>query len=153
MEQLTHDLFAKPFPLAEQRHHRAAPAQHRKSRQLNRAASFDELVGAGECQWRNREAERRGGLEIDHQLEPGRPQEGQVGRLFTLENPGRVDPNLAVNFVNDWPLARQSARIDKLTPGINRGQRVSRGQRDESIALTCKERIGADEERTGSLLD
>jgi hypothetical protein len=102
---------------------------------------------------RYREAERRGSLEIDHQLELGWPQEGQVGGLFTLENPGRVDPNLAVNFVNAWPLARQSARFDKLTPRINGWQRVSPCERNESIALTCKKRIGADEERIGSLLD
>ena len=84
-------------------------------------ASFDDLVGAAECQWRDREAERRGGLEIDHQLELGGPQEGQVGGLFTLENPGRVDPELALNFVNDWPVGHQSACFGKLTPWIYDG--------------------------------
>ena len=30
------------------------------------AALFDHLVGAGEQRWRNGEAERLGGLEVDH---------------------------------------------------------------------------------------
>ena len=75
--------------------------------------------------------------------------EGQFGRLFALEYPARVDASLSVNVVNDWPVAHQSACFDKLTPWIRGRQRVSRRQRDESIALTCKEGIGADEERTG----
>ena len=36
-----------------------------------RARLLDHLVGAGKQQWRNRKAERPGGLQIDGQLEPG----------------------------------------------------------------------------------
>jgi hypothetical protein len=56
-------------------------------------------------------AERRGSFEIDYQLELGRPQEGQVGWLFALENAARVDANLAVNFVDDRPVADQSTAL------------------------------------------
>jgi hypothetical protein len=40
--------------------------------------SFDDLVGAGEDCWRDREAEFLRGLEIDDQLEFGRLLHGQI---------------------------------------------------------------------------
>ena len=52
---------------------------------------FDHLVDAGQHRRRHGKAEGFGGLEIHHQLEPGRPLDRQVGRLRTLEN--LVDEN------------------------------------------------------------
>ena len=48
--------------------------------------SFDHLVGAGEEGWGDREAERRGDLSIDDQLEARRLLDGQIRRSRTLEN-------------------------------------------------------------------
>jgi hypothetical protein len=47
---------------------------------------FDHLVGAGEHRGRQIEAERLGGLEVDHQLVFGWRLYRQVGRLVALEN-------------------------------------------------------------------
>ena len=47
---------------------------------------FDHLVGAAEQRWRNVEAERLGGLEVDGQLEFGRRLYRQIGRLLPLED-------------------------------------------------------------------
>ena len=82
---------------------------------------FDHLVGAREEQGREGETQSFRGLHIDHQLELGRPNEGQIGRLFALEYSARLDASLAVNLVDDWPVAHQSACFDKLTPWIYRG--------------------------------
>src|SRR3954451_4672187 len=49
-------------------------------------ALFDHLVGAHQHRLRHGEAERRGGLEIDHQIELGRLLDRQVSRLGALED-------------------------------------------------------------------
>jgi hypothetical protein len=50
------------------------------------AASFDHLVGDGGQRWRNVEAVRLGGLEMDDQLEFSRLHHRQVGGLGAFEN-------------------------------------------------------------------
>jgi len=50
---------------------------------------FDDLLGAGEDRWRDRQAERLGGIEIDHQLEGRRLLDRQIGRLRALQDPYR----------------------------------------------------------------
>src|SRR5207344_515958 len=50
------------------------PDFHRLDRtSLRLAHSFDDLVGAGEQGWRHSDAKCLGALEVDHQLEFGRP--------------------------------------------------------------------------------
>jgi hypothetical protein len=46
--------------------------------------SLDDLVGVGEDGWRDRQPQRLGRLEIDHQLKPGRLLDRQVGGLGTI---------------------------------------------------------------------
>src|SRR5215468_4674187 len=60
------------------------PDFHRLDRtSLRLAHSLDHLVGAGQQRWRHVQAERPGGLEVDHQLVLSRRLHWQVGRLLT----------------------------------------------------------------------
>src|SRR5262249_46275547 len=56
-----------------------------------RTQLFDHLVGAGENGGRDVEAERPGGLEIDHQLEFHRLLHRQVGGLLASKNSAGID--------------------------------------------------------------
>ena len=59
------------------------------------AHSLDHLVGAAEQRDWEGEAERFGGVHVDDQLDLHRLLDGEVGRLFTIENPACVDAHLA----------------------------------------------------------
>src|SRR6516225_6201088 len=62
------------------------------------AVLFDRFIGNGEHAWRDCEAERPDGLQIDDKLKLGWLQDWQVGRLGALENSARVNASLAATF-------------------------------------------------------
>ena len=66
------------------------------STSLQRGASFDHLVGAGEKHWRHGKAECTRGLEVDDELEFGRLLDRQVSGLRTLEDAARIDAKLSI---------------------------------------------------------
>jgi len=58
--------------------------------------SFDHLVGAGEQRLRNVEVQGLGGFEVDSQFELRWLLNGKISRLFSIENTGSVNANLAI---------------------------------------------------------
>jgi len=102
---------------------------------LNLPSRHSITSGAGEQLVRYGEAERFGGFEVDHKFILGRRLHRQIGRLFAFENAidvlGRA-PELfdLVNAVTD-----QAAAHDVAAVGIDRGQPVPRGKRDDQLAV------------------
>ena len=78
---------------------------------------FDHLVGAREHRCRHVEAERFGGLHVDHQLVLGRRLHGQVGWLLALEDAIDVNGRATVMVVLIRPVGDQAAGGDELADG------------------------------------
>src|SRR5713226_8368063 len=88
--------------------------------------SFDHLVSAAKQRQRESEAEHLGGAHVDGQLDLHRQLDWEVGRLFTIENPARVDANLAIGIPQTGSVARKTARGSVIAECINRGDRMVR---------------------------
>ena len=66
---------------------------------------FDDLVGAGEDRWRHSEGERRGRLEVDDQLEPGRLLDPQIGGLRAAQHFDELARELPVDLAERRPVS------------------------------------------------
>ena len=79
---------------------------------------FDHLVGAREDRWRDRQPERLGGLEVDHQLWTGihLPTDGSTGYVrLRVVYPYEADADKAVRFLarpGDVPVHRLKAWLN-----------------------------------------
>src|SRR5215475_6413132 len=109
--------------------------------------SFNHLVGAGQQLVGDGQAERPGSLEIDDQLVLGRLLNGQVGRLFALENTSDVDRGLANRFRNVVSVAHKAAVLDEIPGWVIRGDRMARRERDDMIAPVDEKPTDIDQER------
>ena len=111
----------------------AAPAGY----QFACETSLDHLIGARKERLRHRKPERLGGLEIDHQLECGRPLDRQIGGLGPLKDPSGIDAGLAVCAGEARTIADEAARRGEFTCIIDRAERrgVQPTPRDGRVRL------------------
>ena len=96
---------------------------------------FDHVVGGYKKGLRHREAERLGGLEVEHELEFGGLHNRQVGRLLALENSSDVDANLTVGLRNAGRVAHQTTGHDVFALGIASRQRMASRHRNEAFPM------------------
>ena len=75
---------------------------------------------------RNLEAQRLGGLEVDHQLERCRLHHRQVAGLGAADNLRGVNADLTIVGRNAGALADQTAGQGKFTPERHEGDRIAR---------------------------
>src|SRR5260370_15551212 len=96
------------------------PDFHRLDRtSLRLAHSFDHLVGAGEQCWRDGEAERFCGFEIEDQLELGWLLNGQISRFGASQNLVKVVRGFATHLSEIWPVTNEAAGGHKTCLHIN----------------------------------
>ena len=81
--------------------------------QRGKKSSFDHLVGATEHGKWDSDTQRLGGLEVDDQLDFRRLLDWQVGRLVTLEDPGRISAGQAVCVLSLRSIAQQTPAAAK----------------------------------------
>src|SRR5438309_8920358 len=86
----------------------------------------DNVVGAGEDRWRDRQPQRLGGLEIDDQLEPSQLLDWQIGRLGAVEDLSGVNAQLARVISAARSIAYQAAGRGEIAPNIDRRNSVAR---------------------------
>src|ERR1700752_3781358 len=76
--------------------------------------SFDQVVRAGKQRQRYSEADRFSGLEINNQLEFGRPLDRQIGGLFAFEDTMRIGGCLSELILQIWAVRQKTPRLDVL---------------------------------------
>src|SRR5262245_65620157 len=108
---------------------------------MRAAQSLDHLVGAGEQRQRDRQAERLGGREIDHQLELDRGLNWKLAWFRALENAITIRRRTPV-FVDDVRTIRdQAAEFSEGTGPIDGRQTVARSQQSNLCAMADREGI------------
>jgi hypothetical protein len=96
------------------------------------AALLNHLVGAGKKRWRNVEAERLGGGQVDNEIELGRLLDRQVGGFRSAQNP--------VDIVGRAPVeVREVRSVGHQSPGFDVGTSIEdgwqvRGERERDDA-------------------
>src|SRR6516225_7375384 len=97
------------------------------------AASLDYLGGRGQQRFRDGEAERLGGLEVDDKIEFGRLYHGQISRFLASENAARVKATLAKKSGNAGAIAHQPSGLHGLYRTVDNRYPVLRGQPNELL--------------------
>src|SRR5262245_15042484 len=118
----------------------AGPSHYRPQADAATPRLFDHLVGALLEKPGDVEAERLGGLKVDHQLVLGRRLHRQVGWLLALEDAVDVTSRPAVRVDYVRSIREQAAAASEVRERINRGQSVACCKRDDQMAMSRQRR-------------
>src|SRR5260221_8424394 len=92
---------------------------------------FDDLVRNGENARRDGELERLGGIQVDHELELGGPQDGQIRRLCAFEDAAGVDADHAIAVREICAVGHQPAGHGPFADIVYDRKSMTRRQRND----------------------
>src|SRR5262249_16531037 len=108
------------------------------------SCSLDHLVGEREQLVGNGQAERLGGLEVDHQFEFCWLQHRQIGGLGALQKATRVNSRLTVGILDAGAVTDESARSDVFAQRVDSRNPVVVGEGDYLLTSAGEQGIGDD---------
>ena len=122
---------------------------HFRARASKLSALFDHLVGAGEQRRRHFEAERFGGLQIDHQFVFGRLHDRQFCWIRALKNLCNVFSGLAIHPADAGTIAQERTRRCELPYETHKWELVPIGELDDLFASIQRNWIGSGDDSVG----
>src|SRR6266581_4638572 len=107
-------------------------------RMMERRASFDHLVGAGEQRRRYLQPNCSRGLEIDHEFELCGLLNGQVSRLGALQNLVDVRRGTSVLVRQIRPVGHEATGVNELLVSMNHRKSLPRSQFNDLLSMRCE---------------
>src|SRR5260221_10003112 len=115
--------------------------QERTHAPQQRTCSLDHFVSALLEEHWHVEAERLGGLEVDHQLELDRSLNGKLARLLSLEDAIGIDSRAPKIIGQVNAVGQQAAEFSVETERIDGREAVASSRRDNLRAMADREGI------------
>src|SRR5437867_13115446 len=114
---------------------------------MSAGSSLDHLVCAQQQRLRDREPERLGGLEVDHELELGRLFHRKLTGLRALEDlvDEACEPEIKVGIVHR--VSYQSSGLDELAGWIGGRQPIAGHQVDDRLFVQLGKAVCTDDKR------
>src|SRR5262245_26937495 len=107
---------------------------------------FDDLVGAGEKRWRDGEAKRLSGLEVNREYEPRRLLDRQIGDGGALQDAVDLAGRAPHQRLDIGPVGHEAALGDEIVPAIEHWQAVLRGKGDKARAVEDGKAVRKDDD-------
>src|SRR6516225_9192676 len=115
------------------------------------AVSLNNLIGGRQQRFRDGEAERISGRQIDYQFELGGLHDRQIGGPGALEDAACIGADLTKAVCEVGSVAHQPTGLDIFTHRITRWNPVTYRQDDKLQGTNEEESVSSDEECVGAI--
>src|SRR5262245_211787 len=116
-------------------------------------ASFDQLVGAQEERFGDREAEYFGSRQVDDEIELGRLFDGDVARLRPTQNLVDIVGGAPEQVGEVWSIGHQTSCFDVVPRPVHRRKSRADRQDVDPNPVGVYERVGTDIKRFAAALE